>query len=428
MKAILVIVFLGLIGLAYAQVYVAPIYTGTINQGCTQPNSTYISCPDGTNITIGITVSAPDNPILGNYTVWQIGNENLQAALNSFGNECMVGYGQTATCFIRMPAFLAFSGNGTGNYSIELKIIPSGYPQDSYTENISMTINHYLKGPDAAVIAAYQSAYSEYTVKNNAYGYACTDFFICNSSINNDLVFVNRTLSGARQSIDSGNFNNSELNISFASTELDNSNATFTSFSSYAEVVVKDVVSSKADISNAIDTFLNNTVVLENCTSSNKTNAVEYLSGKLDTAKSMLQPITTSGAQTYSQFAQGLSSNVSSVVNSCKKSGTFSTSTGFSLSLSGLNFNIGPTAEYIIIAVVIIIIVMYLRSMFMTRSEMRKIREEHGWNDGGNEHKGTEGHNDKSSVKHNQPENNDEKPEEIESGDFVQKISKGSNK
>ncbi len=423
MKIALAVAFMALMGTAYAYVYVAPIYTGIVGRNCVQPNVTYISCPDGSNISVAITVSAPYTPLLGNYTVWQVQDKGLRAVSGAYGGECAVGYGKSATCFVSVPAFSAFSGNGTVNESIALRIMPSDYPQEAYSENVSVVVNHYINGTGYSAVEAYQSAYSQYSIRSNAYSYACYQFGLCNSSIEEDIAFVNRTLSDARQSILKGAYGGSLLNISFAATELGNSNATFSAFETHATPIVQDVISGRTSISGAAASFVNNTEALRNCSSSNNTAAMEYLAGRVSAAESFPQPITQIEAQQYKAYADGLSANVSRIVASCSKSGTFSASAGFSLSMPGLG--IGSAAEYIIIAIAIIVLALYVRSVLATRSEMRRIRGEHDGREkeeqDGKE-KGQEEGEDKEDAG-----DGTEKAEHIDNDEFVQKISKGDD-
>ena len=213
------------------------------------------------------------------------------------------------------------------------------------------------------------------------------------------------------------------------------SNTTFSAFAGYSDTVVKNVVAGKADIGRALGVFANNTAKLDNCTTSNKTTtATEYLLGRLNTAGKLPQPITPTGAQEYSAYASGLSSNASSIVASCSKSGTFSASPGLSISIP--SFNIGSAAEYIIIAAVIIIAGLYMRSVLVTRREMQKIRGEHeGHEDSQGD--GYGGHEDSQKEVHGSTgEGHGVAPDEsgsntaghVEDDDFVQKVSKDDGK
>ncbi|MCL5427621.1 MAG: hypothetical protein M1321_00345 [Candidatus Marsarchaeota archaeon] len=426
MKIALAVAFMALMGTAYAYVYIAPIYTGAAGRGCVQPNATYISCPDGSNITVAVTVSAPDTPLLGNYTVWQVGNRSrsLAALTGTNGQGCEIGYGQSAICFISIAPFSAFSGNETSVENITLRLIPSRYPQSAYTQNISITVQHTLSANGLSAVSAYQSAYSQYSLRSNAYAYACSGYALCNSTIQGSIASIGGALSGAYNSILVGDYQNSMFNVSLAAAELKDSNSSFNAFESTISAVVKDVIAGRSYIANAADAYVNNTAALNNCSSSNHTTAGEYLAGKISEAESEPQPISADGAKSYEEYASGLSDNVSRIVSSCVKSGTFAASAGFSLNLG--NLVLGSAAEYIIIAIVIVIAMLYIRSALVTRSEIRRIRGDHDSHGTGAQHgepKNPGGDSGGSAEKAGT-----DSVEHVDKDDYVQKISKGDER
>ncbi len=417
MKFTLIALALMLFGIAFASVYVMPVYVGSGTGACTQTNATYVSCADGSNVTVGVSITAPEAPLLGSFTVWEVGNRSLIPISDMYGRECVVESGNSTTCIIGIPAFSVFSGNGTGIENIRLKFIPANYPQTAYYENTSITVRHYLNGTGRQALQAYQGAYSQFSLRENAYGNACGGYSVCNSTVQQSIAFVNRTLLYARTNMLNMDFGNALLNISFADTELKDSNATFYAFAAYSDTVVQNVISGSANITDAAALYANNTAVLESCVSSNssKTPADYYVSGEIDAAKGLPYPDTLPAAQKYSAYASGLFRNTSSIIESCKTGKTFSVVPGFSINLPGIN--LGSDTEYIIIAVIIIGIVLYVRSALATRAEMRRIR-------------GIAAEEEKKEQQDAEPE---EKPESEtvthnDDEDFVQKISKGDEK
>jgi hypothetical protein len=414
MRVTLIFAIAALVCAAYAYVYVAPIYVGNGAPGCTQTNTTYISCQDGSTITAGIIVSAPSTQLFDNYTVWESGNNNITALSGISGGECVVGYGKSTTCFITIPAFSVFSGNGISQKSITLRLVPSGYPQAAQSENISITINHYLNATVQAALESYESAYSGYILRGNEYAYVCGSYGVCNTTVQQSNEFVNHTLAEARSQLIGNNTAGATLNISFASTELKDSNATFYAFADNANSTVRAVVNGSEDIGIASSEFRNSTKVLSGCLSSNKTSAADYLAPRINESKEMQKPVTLSGAQQYSAYGSGLLKNTTGIIASCSKTNTFAASSGFVLSLPDIS--LGGSTEYIIIAIVIIIALLYIRSALATRAEMKRIREQEEAPKDAMHQGSTEINKDGSA---------DVETSNVEEDDFVQKISKG---
>ncbi|MGC8587083.1 MAG: hypothetical protein ACP5K9_02215 [Candidatus Micrarchaeia archaeon] len=297
-------------------VSISPLFSG-ITQKCVQLNESYISCPDGANITLTFSASAPYAPYYGNFTVYPTDFANESMPTNIYGRICSVPSSSTVTCFMTIKPISLFSGNGTASRKITLLLVSENYPQVRFEQYFNITIEHYQSPFGYTILSIYRGVNSTYVNMSSVYNYFCSTYEVCNSSLGSSLYYAGSEISKASASISNSSLQQAYAELMLANTTLTNSEAEYSSFVSMSNKISNNIIKAKYLIANATDIYLANAGKLSNCTFLNGTSYANYINSSIKSISSYSMLNTLQSSSAYLNASSKLLNNETSLVRVC---------------------------------------------------------------------------------------------------------------
>jgi len=344
---------------------VSPLFSGAPLK-CTQINASYISCPDGANITITFSVSAPYAPYYGNFTVYPTDFINESMPTNIYGKICSVASSSTVTCFIAIKPISIFYGNGTLSRNITLLLVSESYPQVRFLQSFKIEVVHYQTAFGSMLLSIYYSVNSTYTNMSRVYNYFCGTYSVCNATLANSLYSAGSSIKNTSSLIANSSLQSAYDNLTLANSTLQKSGIIYSSFISNANKISNNIIKARYIIGNATNIYTSNKKILSNCTLANGTSYADYINSsiKLLSSYSMLNTLQSSSA--YLNASARMLSNETSLVRSC----SYRTST---IALPKVSM---PSSPIIIYAAIVIIAIfgIYIISKVREAKMLNEVR------------------------------------------------------
>ena len=290
-----------------------PLFSGS-SYMCKQLNSSYIICPDGANITVSFSISAPYAPYYGNFSVYPLEYANESLPLDVFGSQCVVQSYTTKTCTIKLSPFSIFTGNGTSNRTISLLLVSSIYPQVRYQQNFSVTVMHYLTSPESMLLELFNSTYANFTRITNSYYYFCSGYQICNASLANGISTIDSALRNSSIAINASNLSLAYSQLAAASNATASISAQADGFINSSNIILDYIMRGRTSLANATSLFYANRPLLQNCSATYTAKLNSTLAG----LSSYPNLNTLQGAANFANATKGVLANETAMLGKCK--------------------------------------------------------------------------------------------------------------
>ncbi|MEM3416311.1 MAG: hypothetical protein QW719_03170 [Candidatus Micrarchaeaceae archaeon] len=346
----------------YASAFVSnPLFSGSL-YACKQLNASYIICPDGANITVSFSISAPYAPYYGNFSVYPLQYANESLPLNIFGGQCVVQSQSTKTCTIKLAPFSVFTGNATNSRTVSLLLVSSIYPQVRYQQNFSVMVMHYLTSSEEMLLGFFNATYANFTRIANSYSYFCSSYQICNASLASDIAAIGSEISNASSAMNASNLGLAYSSIAAASNATSEISPIARAFINSSNAIVNYIMKGRASLANATSLFAENKQVLQNCSPA----YVAKFNATLAGLSAYTDLGTLAGAAYFANSTQSALANETAVLAKCR-----------SKPLPQVGAILKPNI-YITLAFVAIIIVLAAYVYFRLRGsfEVRSMRSE----------------------------------------------------
>ena len=372
MRLAIVAAAFAIVALSFA-LQTTPIFNGW--QGsCFQYNTTYLSCEDGTPVTIAFAASAPYGPMFGNFTITALNIMGYSEPYNIYRYPCQVGSSSTASCFITLYPTPLFSGNGTNNVSIKLKLESNIYPGVIYYRSMNITIHHYLGNQSSYAMKYYNSTMQRYEQIRNAYVYLCSTYDLCNVSIAQGIDTAQRFIANATSNM--ANFSTAP-----ALYNISKANATLSGISYFGTFINRsnDIINGLNRIKNldnsANSIYYGNASALETCKYPNGTTYAELIKNEINVTTNNSVD-TVAGINSTILYLESIIKNENASIKACT-SGQTKHSTGIISSLQA--YTRSSEFKYTIIGITIAgLAAIFIAFKANEMKEIRKIREELG--------------------------------------------------
>lgn len=342
--------------------HAAPV---SLPSSCNQINSSFAVCRDGTPITIGFSVTGPNEPGFGNFQVIQVGNSTLSEPIDSFGNQCIVASSQTNYCYATLNPIPLTSGNGTQEYMVRLLLKSIPYPQLTFNRTFNITISHYIDRNDSIFISEYLSTLAAYQNENNTYSYFCDAYGICDKNIAYNIGIAGVYLDLSGYNIDHGTVTQAIFNTSVANRSITDGQQSYQLFINTSNNVVHNVVLSNYLLAKEYNYYEGNESRLNNCSVGGSTYG-NNIRTEIANAESYPMQNSLNGSARYLGLVRNISTYEIQAVKSCKSGKPLASPLGTAGS-------IWPEA---IIAIIAIIIVIYVILVYRGHQEVKRIRGE----------------------------------------------------
>ena len=361
-----------------ASLFNAPDYS------CGQKNQTYIMCQDGRPITFGFSVTAPSNPVYGNFTVYETDFSNVSEPLSVFGTRCLVSPGQTVTCFSTLKPFSIFEGNGTENESMRFKVTSTNYPQEYIFTYANFTVYHYLNSSEIAFAGMYDPTVIRYRLENSTYWNTCSGYFICNATLESGFSKAGNAIANAVIELSRSNLQGAFYYVNVTDAVLLNQSQTLQNFTAYAGKIINNTLAANAILGNMTSEYASNSAALSRCTYTNGTAYSSRITSIIDNLSKYPAQNMLNGSMRLLNYAKNASKTTSGIISACLPSATTSHPIIILPTVNGSGGIIAMLLRYkyyiAIAAVVIVIIALFARSRISNAREIRRIRgdETHG--------------------------------------------------
>lgn len=332
---------------------------------CMQANSTFIACMDGAPIKLAFSITAPVAPSFGSFDVTQVDYANVTEPLDIFGNQCVVGSGATATCFVTLNPIPLSMGNGTLTKTIWFQLRSIPYPQLVFNRSVNITIYHYLSHNESIFLQSYNSAYNAYARENSTYAYFCSAYGICSAGIAYGISVEGAYLSLALDNANSGMIQQALYNVSVANRTLVGGLAQYASFVNASNRIVNNVIRTNSLLANISSSYPSYKAMLNNCTTGNTT-YLKNIETQVSNAESYPMQTTLNGSIKYLQITNNISAYVSQAIAHCS---------GRKSILSPFGNLFQRNTYLVILGFVVAIMVIYAILRYRSHMEVKRIRE-----------------------------------------------------
>ncbi len=339
---------------------------------CTQGNSTYIACYDGSPMNFSFQISAPYAVGYGPYIAY-VYNKNVSEPFSLFGGSCSIPGGQTIECEVTVNPLPLSSGNGIIEKEIRLKLQSEPYPQLYFNKSINVTIYHYLTQNQSIFLKKYQSTFSEYQQENYTYGYFCYSYGICQENIGYGISVAGAYLGLASQNAALNKIESAMNNASIANSTLEALSVEYSLFLNNSNLIINNVIKGHYILAKTWNRFQPYSAKLYNCKTGNTTYGKNIFT-QIGNAENYPMETNLNSSYKYISLANNVSNYTDNAISVCAGVSLPGSSSGAKAGfLSGLS----NKDKYIILGLIIAAIVgIYLLLRFKNSKEVERIRKQ----------------------------------------------------
>jgi hypothetical protein len=339
---------------------------------CTQGNSTYIACYDGSPMNFSFQISAPYAVGYGPYIAY-VYNKNVSEPFSLFGGSCSIPGGQTIECEVTVNPLPLSSGNGIIEKEIRLKLQSEPYPQLYFNKSINVTIYHYLTQNQSIFLKKYQSTFSEYQRENYTYGYFCYSYGICQENIGYGISVAGAYLGLASQNAALNEIESAMNNASIANSTLEALSVEYSLFLNNSNLIINNVIKGHYILAKTWNRFQPYSAKLYNCKTGNTTYGKNIFT-QIGNAENYPMETNLNSSYKYISLANNVSNYTDNAISVCAGVSLPGSSSGAKAGfLSGLS----NKDKYIILGLIIAAIVgIYLLLRFKNSKEVERIRKQ----------------------------------------------------
>ena len=339
---------------------------------CTQGNSTYIACYDGSPMNFSFQISAPYAVGYGPYIAY-VYNKNVSEPFSLFGGSCSIPGGQTIECEVTVNPLPLSSGNGIIQKNIRLKLQSEPYPQLYFNKSINVTIYHYLTQNQSIFLRKYQSTFSEYQQENYTYGYFCYSYGICQESIGYGISVAGAYLGLASQNAALNEIESAMNNASIANSTLEALSVQYSIFLNNSNLIINNVIKGHYILAKAWNRFQPYSAKLYNCNTGNTTYGKNIFT-QIGNAEDYPMETNLNSSYKYISLADNISNYTNNAISVCAGVSLPGSSSG---SKAGFLSGLPNKDKYIILGLIIAAIVgIYLLLRFKNSKEVERIRKQ----------------------------------------------------
>ncbi len=376
MKLIMLLLPVIIFGFANA-VNVNPILSGYVG-ACTQLNASHLSCQDGHSTTVGFLVSAPYDPMLGNFTVSQNDLNNFSQPFDMYGNQCSVESSSTNTCFVTMNPISILSGNGTEVRGIHLRLTSSEYPQIFYYQTINFTIKHYTNNSEQTALLNYEYAYKNYSIMYSKYNYFCSIYGLCNTTLSTELSTAGHYINNATKSLNDAQTSNAMYYTSLAAYSIRNTAPVFNLFINTSNNIVNKIIYAQQMAYAMKSYYYENLDILNTCTMPSGDTYADYLNKTVSLATLNQSPLASEASTSYLDSLNSSLKTETITINNCKRMEHTVISLQNVTSQKENNKTAKPSFIDILVVLVAALSALYVVLKINGIREIKKIREGQG--------------------------------------------------
>ncbi len=339
-----------------------------VQGACIQTNATFISCADGIPVRFGFSITGPNAPGFGSFSVTPLDYANVSEPLDSFGNACQVGSGEAAYCTVILSPASVFALNGTVKKEILLRLDSISYPQLKFNSSVNVTIFHYLDKNESLFVSTYLQAFSRYALENDTYLYFCNSYNICNSGVSYGINVAGSYLALAGYDAKLGLIPGAMDNASVANRSLAGGTADYVSFVNTSNRIVNNVIKANYLLAAVSNSYSANKIAIGNCTVGGMTYS-KNIGEQLNSTEAYPMQNTLNGSIRYLQEVKNLSTYNADAVTRCSSSEKNGGAASFFHDIYGKNL------PEIILIIAIIILAIYAVLRYRSHIEVKRIRD-----------------------------------------------------